>query len=225
MDIKNEFLGLLNTQKTQLSDACPVSEDGVLSAEQTWEKMQLFVKMLQDWNQKMNLVSKNSMMDVWIRHVLDSAQLFSLLPTNLKQMVDIGSGAGFPAMVLAIMLQAKNPEAKIVLVESIAKKAAYLREVGERLNLTNVRIINDRVENTVFKGVDVVTARAVAALDVLCDYAYQIKPARTLFLKGQSYVAEDEEAQKHWAYHKKIYPNKYSENGVILELFDIRKKK
>lgn len=222
MDVKNEFLGLLNAQKPQQSCVCSTSE---VEAEKTWEKMQLFVNLLQEWNQKMNLVSKNSMADVWLRHVLDSAQLFPLLPANLKQMVDIGSGAGFPALVLAIMLQAKNPAAKIVLVESIAKKAAYLRDVSEQLNLTNVQVINDRVENTVFKDVDVVTARAVAALDVLCGYVCKIKPARTLFLKGQSYAAEDEDAQKNWMYRKKIYPNKYSENGVILELFDIRKKK
>lgn len=225
MDVKNEFLGLLNAQKPQATDTCPISEVGISSAEQVWEKMRLFVDLLQEWNQKMNLVSKNSMADVWIRHVLDSAQLFPLLPIDMKQMVDIGSGAGFPAMVLAIVLQAKNPAAKIVLVESIAKKAAYLREVSEQLDLTNVRVINDRVENAVFKDVDVVTARAVAALDVLCGYVYKIKPVRTLFLKGQSYAAEDEEAQKHWIYRKKVYPNKYSENGVILELFDIRKKK
>ena len=115
---------------------------------ETYDKIDSFVKLLTEWNQKMNLVSKNSLADVWMRHVLDSAQLMTYLPTDLYHLVDIGSGAGFPAIVLAIMLQEKNPAAKITLIESINKKTVYLNDVREKLGLNNVQIVNDRVENS-----------------------------------------------------------------------------
>jgi 16S rRNA (guanine527-N7)-methyltransferase len=199
--------------------------------EQEYLKLQNFVALLAEWNEKMNLVSKNSFADVWVRHVLDSAQLITYLPKNLKHLVDIGSGAGFPAIVLAILVERIIPEAKLTLVESITKKTVYLNDVVQKLGLKNVEIINDRVENigknTVFKDVDVITARAVAQLDVLCSYAKHIGNANTklLLLKGQKWAEEDELAQNHWQYDLTIYPNKYCLDGVVMELLNLRKKR
>lgn len=198
---------------------------------ETYDKIDSFVKLLTEWNQKMNLVSKNSLADVWVRHVLDSAQLMTYLPTDLRHLVDIGSGAGFPAIVLAIMLQEKNPAAKITLIESINKKTVYLSDVREKLGLNNVQIVNDRVENinriTVFKDIDVITARAVAALDVLCGYAKHIGGPKTklLFLKGEKWAEEDTMAQNRWQYDLTVYPNKYFLDGVVMELLNLRKKR
>lgn len=199
--------------------------------EQEYLKLQNFVALLAEWNEKMNLVSKNSFADVWVRHVLDSAQLITYLPKNLKHLVDIGSGAGFPAIVLAILVEHIIPEAKLTLVESITKKTVYLNDVVQKLGLKNVEIINDRVENigknTVFKDVDVITARAVAQLDVLCSYAKHIGNANTklLLLKGQKWAEEDTLAQNHWQYDLTIYPNKYCLDGVVMELLNLRKKR
>ena len=199
--------------------------------EQEYLKLQNFVALLAEWNEKMNLVSKNSFADVWGRHVLDSAQLITYLPKNLKHLVDIGSGAGFPAIVLAILVERIIPEAKLTLVESITKKTVYLNDVVQKLGLKNVEIINDRVENigknTVFKDVDVITARAVAQLDVLCSYAKHIGNANTklLLLKGQKWAEEDTLAQNHWQYDLTIYPNKYCLDGVVMELLNLRKKR
>ncbi len=199
--------------------------------EQEYLKLQNFVALLAEWNEKMNLVSKNSFADVWVRHVLDSAQLITYLPKNLKHLVDIGSGAGFPAIVLAILVERIIPEAKLTLVESITKKTVYLNDVVQKLGLKNVEIINDRVENigknTVFKDVDVITARAVAQLDVLCSYAKHIGNANTklLLLKGQKWAEEDTLAQNHWQYDLTIYPNKYCLDGVVMELLNLRKKR
>lgn len=199
--------------------------------EQEYLKLQNFVALLAEWNEKMNLVSKNSFADVWVRHVLDSAQLITYLPKNLKHLVDIGSGAGFPAIVLAILVERKMPEAKLTLVESITKKTVYLNDVVQKLGLKNVKIINGRVEsldkNAVFKGVDVITARAVAQLDVLCSYAKHIGNANTklLLLKGQKWAEEDTLAQNHWQYDLTIYPNKYCLDGVVMELLNLRKKR
>lgn len=199
--------------------------------EPEYRKLQDFVALLSEWNAKMNLVSKNSFADVWERHVLDSAQLIAYLSADLKHLVDIGSGAGFPAIVLAILLEHKMPQAKLTLVESITKKTVYLKDICSKLELANVEIINDRVENldknTVFKDVDVITARAVAQLDILCGYAKHIGNAKTklLLLKGQKWAEEDELAQNHWQYDLTIYPNKYCLDGVVMELLNLRKKR
>ena len=194
---------------------------------ETIKKLKDFVGILSEWNSKMNLVSKNSLEDVWNRHILDSLQLIEYLPSNLHHLVDIGSGAGFPGIVSAIVMAEKFTDTKITLVESITKKTAYLNDVCQKLALKNVQIINNRVENIVFKDVDVVTARAVAALDVLCGYAYKIFGSKgmMLFLKGKTYEQEQEVAGKNWRYVLKLHPNRYSDDGVIMELRDLRKNK
>lgn len=194
---------------------------------ETYKKLQDFVVLLSEWNTKMNLVSKNSLSDVWIRHVLDSAQLVDYITNNVKHIVDIGSGSGFPGIVLAILLQEQNPQAHITLVESITKKALYLKNVAENLGLHSVEVVNNRVENAVFKNVDMITARAVASTDILCGYADKIgnKNTKMLLLKGRSFADEEAEAGKRWIYTREIYKNKYSDDGVIVRIKNIRMKK
>lgn len=194
---------------------------------ETIEKLEAFVALLREWNAKMNLVSKNSLEDVWVRHVLDSLQLIKYIPENVQTLLDIGSGAGFPALVLAIAMQEKMPTAKCQLVESITKKTVYLNDVKNRIGLNNVQIINSRVENLKVKNVDIVTARAVAALDVLCEYVYAMatKNTRMLFLKGCSYEQEVVAAKQKWHFDLKVYKNQYSEDGVLLEINNLRKRK
>ncbi|MBR1840535.1 MAG: 16S rRNA (guanine(527)-N(7))-methyltransferase RsmG [Alphaproteobacteria bacterium] len=194
---------------------------------ETIRKLENFVDLLTQWNQKMNLISKNSLSDVWTRHVLDSIQLSSYFSDKDNLIVDIGSGSGFPGIVSAIVLQEKNPQAKVVLVESITKKTLYLNSVSAELGLKNVTVINDRVENTVFKNADVITARAVASLDILLKYAAKIggKQTKLLLLKGKSYLCEENQAKEHWNYSCEIFKNKYSEDGVIMKITNIRTKK
>lgn len=194
---------------------------------ETVAKLKNFAELLKEWNQKMNLVSKNSLDVLWERHILDSVQLIDYIPQTAKKMLDIGSGAGFPGIVLAIVMQEKMPHAEIILVESIAKKAAYLKDVCDKLNLSNVNIINDRVENISLTGVDVVTARAVAALEILCGYVLKLSKNGTesLFLKGKTYKDEIVSAQRKWEFNFQVFPNKYCEDGVVLKLGRLRKKK
>ena len=113
---------------------------------ETYELLKRYESSLSEWQQKMNLVSRNSLVDAWKRHFLDSMQLFSLLPQGAKVVYDFGSGAGFPGMVLAVMAKEKTPYLKFKLVESIKKKTLYLNAVKE-LTGANVEIINDRIEN------------------------------------------------------------------------------
>lgn len=194
---------------------------------ETIRKLEDFVALLTQWNQKMNLISKNSLPEVWTRHVLDSIQLSSYFSEKDKLIVDIGSGSGFPGIVSAIVLQEKNSEAKVVLVESITKKTLYLNSVCADLGLKNVSVVNDRVENTVFKDADIITARAVASLDILLKYAAKIgdKQTKLLLLKGKSYISEENQAKEHWNYDCEVIKNKYCDDGVIMKITNIRKKK
>lgn len=194
---------------------------------ETTEKLAAFVTLLTEWNAKMNLVSKNSLDDVWVRHILDSLQLIKYIPENTKTLLDIGSGAGFPAIVLAIVMQEKMPQAQWVLVESITKKTVYLNDVCSQLDLKNVHVENNRVENLNLKNIDIVTARAVAALDVLLGYVFGFgnKGAKCLFPKGKTYREEVQSAGLKWLFDCKVHQNAYADDGVILEIDNLRKRK
>lgn len=190
-------------------------------------KLEAFAALLKEWNQKMNLISRNSLEVLWERHILDSAQLIKYIPESAENILDIGSGAGFPAIVLAILLQEKKPAMKLVLVESITKKTVYLNDVCSKLGLSNVVVRNARIENMLIDKPDVVTARAVASLNVLCGYLQKIskKNTESLFLKGRSYKEEVKEAQKFWKFKMKVYANKYCEDGVVLQISEVRKNR
>lgn len=194
---------------------------------ETISNFSAFINILSEWNSKINLVSKNSLIDVWQRHVLDSLQLINYIPSDAANIVDIGSGGGFPAIVLAIALKEKNPAAKITMVESITKKTLYLNDVCSRLQLNNARVVNDRVENLHLQNVDIITARAVAPLNVLCGYAQKIggKNTELLLLKGKSFAEEQREAMQNWNFECQTFANHYSEDGVVVKINNLRKRK
>ena len=114
---------------------------------ETFERLKAYEKSLHEWQKRFNLVSNASLEHAWERHFLDSAQLFKLIPDGARTLVDFGSGAGFPGMVLAIMAAEKTPYLNFRLVESIGKKTLYLNEVRKIAGLKNVEIVNDRIEN------------------------------------------------------------------------------
>ena len=159
---------------------------------ETYEKFIIFHKTLIKWQKSINLISRNSVDDVWERHFLDSAQLYKIIKDINGNIIDFGSGAGFPGLVLAMMGH-KN----IHLVESDKKKCTFLREVS-MLSETDVTVHNSRIENLEFFDVELITARALAPLNKLIDYAEVFvnksltnkKPPKMLFLKGKSYSQE-----------------------------------
>jgi 16S rRNA (guanine527-N7)-methyltransferase len=187
---------------------------------ETLARLKLFVSLLGDWNARMNLVSAKSLEDVWKRHVWDSAQLFPLLRPGTQSFVDLGSGAGFPGLVLAILLEGR---ARAVLYEAIAKKCRFLEEVAHRTDVT-VEVRNDRIEEAKREPFDVVTARACAPLDQLLSYAapFQAKNTQCLFLKGQSVGAELTDAYKSWSMTVKQLPSRSDPSGVILDIRELR---
>ncbi len=193
---------------------------------ETFDKLKICQKLLGEWQQKFNLVSNSSLPDAWKRHFLDSAQLFPLIPQKAKILFDLGSGAGFPGLVLAILAAEKMPGLRINLVESTTKKTLYLNTVVEALGL-NVTVINERIENIGSRFLDVITSRALAPLDKLLDYSSRFCNSQTvcLFPKGRTYNDELEKARQEWNFECTILPNAYSSEGKILKISNIEKRR
>jgi len=184
---------------------------------ETIAKLKTYESSLVEWQNKFNLVSKSSLETAWNRHFLDSVQLWEYIPENARTMLDFGSGAGFPGMVLAIIAAEKQKELKISLVESIRKKTLYLKAVKE-LSGVSVNIINDRIENLSPQVADVITSRAMSKLENLFAYAYRFTNKNTvmIFPKGKSYSEEIKEAQKKWRFNCEIKDNLFDNEGKIL---------
>ena len=172
--------------------------------------------LLADWNQRMNLVGPATLPDFWSRHALDSAQLLPLAPGALTW-ADLGTGAGLPGVVLAI-LGRDRPGFHVHLVESMAKRCRFLESVVGQLGLP-ASVHNARAEDLDLT-VDIVTSRACAPLVRLLGYArpYFRRGAMGLFLKGQDVVAEIEDATRSWDFEVEILPSLSDDRGRILRI-------
>ena len=184
---------------------------------ETAERLAAYLVLLEKWQRRINLVGSGSMEDPWRRHLLDSAQLVPLLPDNSPIVVDLGTGAGFPGIVLAIV-----SDASVQLVESNARKCAFLSEVL-RITETKATIHNKRIEAIQILAGDVVTARGCANLLTLLDYAQPLLAPTgfCLFLKGQSVDLELTESEKKWKMRTQRIASQSDPTGVVLKLSDI----
>jgi 16S rRNA (guanine527-N7)-methyltransferase len=178
--------------------------------------MEAYFALLTDWNERMNLVGPSALAEFWPRHAYDSAQLLRFAPDAVGW-ADLGAGAGFPGLVLAILLKGR-PGAKVHLVESMAKRCRFLGEVAQALALP-VEIHNARAEDLGIR-VDIVTARACAPLPRLLGYAepYLRRGATGLFLKGQDVVSELTEAAKYWKFDAELSASSSHPDGRILQV-------
>lgn len=180
---------------------------------------QLFLK----WNRSINLAAPSTLDDVWGRHILDSAQLARIAP-QAKRWVDLGSGGGFPGLVLAFLLVERDG-ASIDLVESNRKKASFLQAVIGQFGLP-ARVVARRIDDSyaLVSAPEIVTARALAALPALLDLSapWLTTGSRALFHKGRDYRAEVEESTHRWAFDLVEHPSMTDAHGVILELADLR---
>ena len=161
---------------------------------ETLDRLRLYVSLLLRWNQEINLIGRSTEQDLWRRHVLDSAQIYNLLPAVAFPLVDLGSGAGFPGLILAI-LGARD----VHLVESDKRKAAFLRQAAQSTGL-DVTIHAARIEELCPFRAAVVTARALAPLPKLLNLATRFESGETryIFLKGQYVDDELTAAYKMW---------------------------
>ncbi len=194
---------------------------------ETEGRLDRYAALLVEWQAKTNLVAPSTLPNLWTRHIADSLQLLSLAP-SAKVWVDLGSGGGFPGVVLACAL-ADLPGANIHLVERNAKKAAFLREAvrvtsaAGTVHLAGIGDIVDRITGPV----DCVTARALAPLHQLIGFAEPLvvgKGAKALFLKGQDVEAELTEATKYWNIKPRLHSSRTGGHGWIVELDRIERR-
>ena len=192
---------------------------------ETKEKIEAYKTLVLEWNCKFNLISKSSVEHIWERHILDSVQLYKYIRPTDKILLDLGSGAGFPGMVLAIMAEQLNPELSINLVESIGKKTLFLNAVKNELKL-NVNVLDDSIENIKMIFDDVITSRALAALAKLLDYSKPFCRTETnlIFPKGEHWADEIETAQKLWYFKYKAENSATDKLGKVLCISELRRK-
>jgi 16S rRNA (guanine527-N7)-methyltransferase len=186
---------------------------------ETTERLDRYIALLLEWQAKTNLVAPSTLPQLWTRHIADSLQLLPLAP-SAKRWADLGSGGGFPAIVLACVL-AETSGATVHLVERNAKKAAFLREairVTASPGLVHLAEIGDNVDR-ITGPVDCVTARALAPLHQLISFAEPLmrNGAKALFLKGQDVEAELTEASKYWNIQPQLHQSRTGD-GWIVEL-------
>ena len=198
----------------------------VFVSRETYDRLCLFQKILIKWQKSINLISKNTIENTWERHFLDSAQLYKFVRDIEGNIIDFGSGAGFPGMVLAIMGK-KN----IHLVESDYKKCVFLKEIA-MLTETDITIHNCRIEELNFINVDLVTCRALASLKNLIHYVEVFinkslgerqQYPKLLFLKGKSYFSEIIELSKIKKISFEGYPSITDKDGRILYISKVDK--
>jgi len=186
---------------------------------ETLAKLTAYVELLSQWNRRINLVSANTIGDVWRRHILDCAQIAKHLPRQARVVVDLGSGAGLPGLVLAAM---GGPE--MHLIESDLRKSAFLREAARIMDVP-VALHPERIEKVAAFPADVVVARACAPVSQLIDLSAKFWFSETvcLFLKGESAGDELAAAQTAWRMTAETIPSLSDPSGVILKLSAMRR--
>ena len=166
----------------------------------TMARLEALVLMLIKWNGAINLISKSSESGIWSRHIVDSAQVFEY-GIDADTWADLGSGGGFPGLVIAILAAQIKPSLQVTLVESDQRKAAFLRQAVQALSLS-ANVIADRIEVIKSLQADVVSARALAPLSMLCSFAdrHLAPRGKGIFLKGRNATAEIAAAREDWTF-------------------------
>ena len=207
----------LDADKARALALFPVSRE-------TETRLDIFVEVLLLWQSKLNLVASSTLHELWTRHIADSLQLLPLAP-EARVWVDFGSGGGFPGIPIACAL-AGQPGAKVHLIESNGKKAAFLREAVRATGAPAV-VHQERAEKfgeSCAETVHAVTARALAPLKILCDQAFPLisRGAVGLFLKGQDVDAELTDAAKYWRLEASKVPSKTSPESSIVVIRSLK---
>jgi 16S rRNA (guanine527-N7)-methyltransferase len=181
---------------------------------ETLERLVAYADLLTCWSARINLVGRDTLPDLWRRHILDSAQLYPLVPKAAQNLLDLGSGAGFPGLVMAIL-----GVPGVELVEADTRKSAFLREAA-RITGAKVTIRPCRIQAVPAHPADIVTARACAPLDRLLDLAEPFLAPGTicLFPKGERFAEELTLARKGWTMSLSVEQSLSDRRGVILRL-------
>ena len=189
---------------------------------ETMARLETYVKLLEQWQPKVNLIGASTFADLWNRHMLDSAQIYDYLPPG--QVLDAGSGAGFPGLVLAIMAREDDEHGPFHLVESDGRKCAFLTEVVKETEAKAI-IHNERVEAMKPFPVAAVTARALAPLDRLLPLLdhFLLPGTQAFFLKGRNVNDELTEARKDWKITAERIQSVSDPSGVLLHITEVKR--
>jgi len=195
---------------------------GFQVSRETIRRLEILVETLAHWNKRINLVAPRSLAEVWTRHILDSAQLFALRPPGATLWADLGSGAGFPGLVVAALAAEAVPELRIVMVESDRRKCAFLRHAARAMGVT-VSVLERRVESVPGSDphrYDVISARALATLPRLLELSAPLAApgAILLFPKGGSVDSELTEAKADWHIRCERIASRTDPSGTILRI-------
>ncbi|MEM1038170.1 MAG: 16S rRNA (guanine(527)-N(7))-methyltransferase RsmG [Pseudomonadota bacterium] len=198
---------------------------------ETLERLGIYAKLLRQWQARINLVSSHTLDDLWHRHIVDSAQAFRVKP-EFVSWLDIGSGAGFPGLVVALLRAENVTPAQITLVESVGKKCMFMRTVIRETGLSStsvsVQVLNGRIEEHVptMSRVDVVSARALASLQDLFTMteASLTDGATGLFFKGERSAEEIAEASKTWRFSCRHHASVVHAGSTLLEISNLTRR-
>lgn len=198
--------------------------EGADVSRETLERLDTHVSLLRRWSQRINLVGRSTLAEVWRRHVADSAQLMPHAPAGARHWVDLGSGAGFPGLVIAALAREARPDLAVTLVESDARKCAFMAEAARAMGLT-VTVLPRRIEDVAPLGADVVSARALAPLPALLPMAARhLSPdGVALFLKGAGANAELTEAAATWHSETRLVRSVTDPSGAVIIARGIRR--
>lgn len=186
---------------------------------ETIERLEKFEEVLLKWNPRINLVSKNSLQDLWNRHIVDSVQVFTCVEDPGVSWVDIGSGGGFPGIVVAIMAAEHAPKTKVTLIESDQRKSAFLRTAARECGVP-VTVLTQRIEEADPQKADVLSARAVADLDALLHFSerHLAKNGLGVFPKGASWKKEVDKAAERWRFEVEPITSLTETEAVVLKI-------
>jgi len=199
-----------------------VTADDLNVSRETFEKFERYVQLIEKWTPKINLIAKSTVPTIWDRHIIDSLQVYRAGPDIFDRWLDLGSGAGLPGMVVAIMAHDRPHQRVTCLVESDKRKSAFLRTVLRDLDLRG-EVIAERIEALEPQSADVVSARALADLRTLLGYAdrHLKKGGIALFSKGASWKKEVEDAQQEWSFTFDALKSGTENGSVVLRIGEI----
>jgi len=192
---------------------------GLDVSRETIERLKAYEALLRKWTQKINLVARSTLDDLWTRHFIDSAQIYSLAPHPVTHWADLGSGGGFPGLVIAIMAMEHQSPARVTLVESDSRKCTFLRTVIRETGAP-AKVVNARIEETSPLEADVISARALTDLNGLLEFsARHLRSGGTaIFPKGESWQKELAAAQRTWNFSHQLATSETETGPVILTI-------
>ncbi|MEE9455482.1 MAG: 16S rRNA (guanine(527)-N(7))-methyltransferase RsmG [Paracoccaceae bacterium] len=191
---------------------------------ETMDRLSVYHGLLLKWNAHINLVSNSTLDSAWLRHFADSAQIWWLAPKRAQVWLDMGSGAGFPGLVIAAIAKEVMPGLQMILIESDRRKSTFLRTVAREMDV-NVQVLTQRIEEIPALNADIISARALAPIPQLLEFAGKHRKPEgiCIFHKGKNADSELTATTSSWHISLKTFPSVTDSSAVILRIGEFRR--